>query len=123
MASAGDTGDWHDEPADPVAPETEPERVVAPAVVAIDAPPYRPVVAALTVSLSDPRGITRMAVSCNSGFQGLSGYNTHPLVVADVPTNEPCTVHFRGASPYRYHGARGGQSLSCAFSAGVVTCR
>jgi hypothetical protein len=131
MALAGDTGDWHDdqddpddpdEAVDPGLPRVAPDPSVEAAVAETHRPAPTPALAALTVSLPDPGGITRMAVSCNSGFQGLSGYNTQPLVVAGVPTNEPCTVHFRGASPYRYHGARGGQTLSCAFSAGVVTC-
>lgn len=75
----------------------------------------------LTIQLPDPRGITSIAVSCPSGFTGRSPYGQAPYVIDGVP-GERCTLWFRGASPYKFVGVSGGQSLTCDFPSGVAWC-
>jgi len=116
-----DTGDWLED-------EEDEEVVVADAQVVRPPPrelvhhvPPPPRGGDLRIRLPNPQGVTSVAVTCPSGFSGHSSYGASPHVIATVPA-EACTLHFRGASPYRFHGARGGQTLTCTFSAGVASC-
>jgi hypothetical protein len=120
-----DTGDWPDEPEDPDELVSVTAGPSGPRPILGDSAPPTPKPLArgpVTVQLPDPKGVTRVVVSCPSGFQGHSDYGASPHVIAGVPS-EACTLTFRGSSPYRYHGVSGGQSLTCSFAAGVASCR
>jgi len=82
-----------------------------------------PAVGELVVTLPEPRGVRHLTVSCPSGFRRRSAYGTQPLVVSGVPTSEACTAAFQGASPYRFHGVRGGLRLTCRFEEGMTHCQ
>lgn len=88
----------------------------------LDRPAPAPKGGTLTVHLPDPRGVTSVAVDCPSGFTARSSYGDAPHVLPDVP-GESCTLWFRGASPYKFVGAVGGQSLTCSFEGHVALCR
>ena len=75
----------------------------------------------LTINLPDPRGVSSVAVTCPSGFTGRSTYRQSAHVIPKVPA-ESCTLWFRGSSPYKFVGAFGGQTLTCNFRSGLVTC-
>jgi hypothetical protein len=127
-----DTGSWgSDDPDDDLNSDPKPGWTGAsgttsttsnPTPSTVDRPAPAPKGGTLTVHLPDPRGVTSVAVVCPSGFTARSTYGGTPHVLPGVP-GESCTLWFRGASPYKYVGAVGGQSLTCSFGSNVAQCR
>lgn len=130
----GDTGDWDLDGDAELDAQPEPKPVVvrngsssgasggSGVATTIDRPAPALRGGTLTVHLPDPRGVTSVAVDCPSGFTARSSYGDAPHVLPDVP-GESCTLWFRGASPYKFVGAVGGQSLTCSFEGHVALCR
>jgi hypothetical protein len=124
---ADDTGDWETDELDE---EIDEGHTLTSAPVASHATQRDPQVTntgtakrsgTLTIRLPDPRGVSSVAVTCPSGFTGRSAYRQLDHVIAQVPA-EPCTLWFRGSSPYKFVGVSGGQTLTCSFQSGLASC-
>lgn len=76
----------------------------------------------LTVKLTDPSVSTWILVTCNSGFSARGTFNGGTAKVANVPPDS-CTINFKGGSPAKHHGVRGGQTVTCSPQGTIGNCR
>jgi len=44
-------------------------------------------------------------------------------MVKGIPTDEDCTLYFKGGMPVQFHPVRGGQSLTCTFEGATASCK
>lgn len=77
----------------------------------------------LTVKLADPSGFTSVVLMCPDGQLVKGTFAGGSTTLTGVPAGQSCTLSFKGGiSPYRYNGAKAGQSLTCAVSGTAMVC-
>lgn len=120
-APAGDTTRCQDS-----TPRATSPSVSAP--IAVKPPPRRPRPPAepvpdgdLEIRLADPTTSSWVYVQCPSGFRERGTFEAGEAVVHGLPS-EACTLSFKGGTPARYSGVRGGQRLTCTLSGTLATC-
>ena len=62
-------------------------------------------------------------VTCPSGFRGRAAVGSGKATVSNVPTNEDCTVFFKGVPPTQAKPVRGGKTWTCSFTSGTASCK
>lgn len=78
----------------------------------------------LTVKLADPSGFTSVVLMCPDGALVKGTFAGGSTTLSGVPAGQACTLSFKGGiSPYRFNGAKAGQSLNCAVSGTAMVCQ
>jgi len=102
-------------------PKPRPSGGTAPAAPAPAPKPVGPAAATFII----PAGVsyTTVEVTCPSGARKRGAFDGTKATVADVPTNEDCTAHFKGGSPASAKPVRGGKTWSCEFPSATAVCK
>ena len=87
-------------------------------------PPPPPPEGPLTVSFAG-ESAQAVALSCSSGANLRASFVGGVAAFDAIPTDDACTLSFRGGAPGSYGPVHGNMSINCAFdeAGGTYSCR